>query len=138
MASVPRLGLIKRMSLEGVADGWGADCFMLYRPASIAKLKEFKTLKDNLSDEEGLDYMTQFVKDHLVRGRVMVLDDNGDLVEGDLSAAHVDECDADTLSFMFSEMLGVTLDPKDLEKARSRAIEPSSGTASTGTPSSTT
>lgn len=107
-----RLAITKRVSLEGIADGWGSDCYALVTPASYAEYIDFASLSEaGKSNAELLQFQLDFVKKHLVSGKVNVVDDNGDTVLDDLLPEDVD-ASKELADKLFTEIVGVNLDPK--------------------------
>ncbi|WP_148667406.1 hypothetical protein [Arthrobacter sp. Hiyo1] len=72
-------------------------------------------MKDK-TELEAVSYLIDFVKKHLVSGKVNLLDDDGKTVLGELLPEDVD-ASKDLVDKLFSEIVGVSLDPKALSTA---------------------
>ncbi|MEB0287232.1 hypothetical protein QN355_11770 [Cryobacterium sp. 10S3] len=125
---MPRqLAITKRISLEGLSEGWTSDCYALVTPASYAEYIDFADLTDaGKSNTDLLKFQLSFVKKHLVSGKVNILDDKGQLELDDLQPEDVD-ASKDLADKLFTEIVGVNLDPK----ASSTATETSPISAAT-------
>lgn len=108
-----RLAITKRISLEGIADGWTAECFALVMPATYPEYIAISDAEETMKKTEVAAKNIEFVKAHIVSGRVMVLDDDGSLVLGDLLLDDVDSF-TELANKLYLELMGVTADPKDL------------------------
>ncbi len=107
-----RLAITKRLSLEGIADGWGSECYALVSPASYAEYIEFAGLSDEgKSNTELLQFQLDFVKKHLVSGKVNVINDANETVLDDLLPEDID-ASKELADKLFAEIVGVSLDPK--------------------------
>lgn len=107
-----RLAITKRISLEGIAEGWGSECYALVTPATYAEYIEFAGLNDQgKTNAELLQFQLDFVKKHLVSGKVNVLNDADESVLDDIQPEDID-ASKDLADKLFTEIVGVNLDPK--------------------------
>jgi hypothetical protein len=107
-----RLAITKRVSLEGIAEGWGSECYALVTPASYAEYIEFAGLSDaGKTNAELLQFQLDFVKKHLAGGKVNVLNDKGETVLDNIESEDID-ASKDLADKLFTEIVGVNLDPK--------------------------
>lgn len=107
-----RLANTKRVNLEDVVAGWGDDCYALVVPASYPdtiELNDMASKKDNVAL---ILWQIDFVKKHLVSGKVMVMNDDETVELGDLVPEYVD-IDRNLGDVLFNEIMGVAADPKD-------------------------
>jgi hypothetical protein len=127
-----RLGIVSRISLTGQAEGWD-DCFVLSSPVTYSELKMFKAMKtQNLTDEQGVDLMLDFIRKHIIGGTVKLLE-GSKLINGDLLPDDVDAMSSTMINHIFKEMTGVGaqyLDPK----VSTSVTPPTSGTSSESAP----
>lgn len=107
-----RLAITKRISLEGIAEGWGSECYALVSPASYGEYIEFAGLSDEgKTNAELLQFQLDFVKKHLVSGKVNILNDDDVPVLDKLLPEDID-ASKDLADKLFTEIVGVNLDPK--------------------------
>lgn len=107
-----RLAITKRVSLDGIADGWESDCYALVTPASYAEYLEFVKLStEGKSNAELLQYELDFVNKHFVSGQGKFLEDDGSTTLGNLTTEDVAES-KELADKLFAEIVGVNLDPK--------------------------
>lgn len=133
-----RAAIFKRVSLEGLAEGWGSDCFALVAPANFQEYQEFLSLdRDSMTNTEAVAYQYKFVKDRLASGKIMVFDtETGETKLDDLQKDDIDTSQ-DLCDKLFMEICGIKFDPKDLEAAAEPESKPTPSENSTGTTSST-
>lgn len=132
-----RVGIVKRVSLEGMSDGWGADCFVLVQGVGYDEFKRFKNLDTSKIDEEaGLDLMVDFIKQHFVNGFIMYIGEDGELFRDRVEAADVNALDMSMIHKIFMEMTGQQYDPLDMRKVLAEASKQSTGTEPSTTSSS--
>lgn len=107
------LAISKRVSLADISDGWD-ECYAIVRAATRA---EFKQMTDEsifqMTNNEQADWQCQFVKDHLVSGKVLVADEEGNQVLDDLTPEDIDAVMA-LANRLYFEIMGLKYDPKDL------------------------
>lgn len=128
------LGIVRRKDLSSVAEGWEGT-YVIYRPASLGELADSQKLNpEQMNEQEGVAFLVDFVKQHVVSGKVMVVGDDGQLQLVDLEPADVDYFPADLLNSLFADMAGGKLDPKDTQPAALTAAQPSNDAAPTVTP----
>jgi hypothetical protein len=110
---MPRqLAITKRVSLEGLADGWTTDCYANVSPATYAEYIDFANLStEGKTNAELLAYQLDFVKKHLVSGKVNILGTDGKLELADILPEDLD-ASKDLADKLFIEIVGVNIDPK--------------------------
>lgn len=125
-----RLAITKKVSLEGIAEGWGSECYALVTPASYAEYIEFAGLSDEgKTGAELLQFQLDFTKKHLVSGKVNIVDDKGATILDDLLPEDID-ASKDLADKLFTEIVGVNLDPKASSTAlETSATEPATNAA---------
>jgi len=110
-----RLAITRRVSLDGISDGWDAACYAVITPASNDEYLEFMDLQDStMTPQEKFKYQINFVKKHLVSGKVKILNDANELVLDDLLEEDIDSSKelSDRLAI---EVMGLNVDPKGLK-----------------------
>lgn len=111
-----RLGNIKRISLAGLAEGWD-ECYVLSTPVTYGQLLVIKEINTgSITEDEAVQVTVDFVKEHISGGKVLVLDDNNDLVSSDLIKEDVDEMSVEMVGHIFGQMTTTGaqyVDPKD-------------------------
>ena len=127
---MPRqLAIGKKVSLAGVAEGWGEECYAVMRPADYDDMLAVDNV-DNSDKAAAAEFQKQFVQDHFIRGMVRI---DGDDQPVDMEAADthatVALCDR-----LFLACLGDDLDPKEVRAAAAHSGEPSNDEQPTGTP----
>lgn len=127
---MPRqLAIAKRVSLDGIAEGWTTDCYALVSPATYAEYITFSDLQsEGKTNSELLQFQMDFVKKHLISGKVNVLTDAGKTELDDIQPEDID-ASKDLCDKLFAEIVGVSPDPKD--------ISMSTGSSSTSEPTTT-
>jgi hypothetical protein len=111
---MPRtLAIGKRVSLEGLYEGWTSDAYAIVQPASYEdKITLASYVTDNISNADGLKYELEAVKKHLVSGKIFIQGEAGDLKLDDLQPTDLDDMVAVTQR-LFIAMSGLDADPKD-------------------------
>lgn len=109
-----RLAITKRVSLEGLAEGWDDTCYALVTLATYAEFIGFTKLTvDNTAEGNVklLEFQIDFVKKHLVTGTVKVVDDAGNF---SLDAIKPEDIDAskELCDILFNAVTGVIEHPK--------------------------
>lgn len=119
-----RIGIQKRVSLAGYASGWDEQCYALIKPVSYPELRAIRNRDESLVTQEQIEERDiNFVKEHLAGGRVMVYDDDGKLVLGDLNPDMITD-DIRLVEFLSQALLsGATRysDPKDSSEDQNSA-----------------
>lgn len=137
--------IVKRVSLEGIFDGWDSECFALVRPASVQDKSDFRkaarAVADSIANGKAgdgdieSDMQQKMVDDHFVSGKVKGLNDSGeyelvDLAIDDLQLAEVSD-------HLYMKLLGIDLDPKDIAAVAAENLKLSGDEKPSETPSST-
>lgn len=108
-----RLGILKRVSLADLAEGWG-ECYINVTPATLAEMRMLKDSDpENMTDDQGLDMMLSLIKEHFVGGKLMVVGDDNETLT--MTAAEVDDIDSFSVEMnntLFEAILGKKFDPK--------------------------
>lgn len=121
-----RVAILKKISLEGLADGWGADCFVMVQPASYKQFKEYTaTDVEKLDEAQGIDLITKMIKAQYVSGQIMIIGDNGKPVNAPAEVGDIDSLGVEMLNTIFTGIMGVNYDPKAMPTA-ANASSPSS------------
>ena len=129
--------IVKRVSLDGLLEGFDADCYAYVKPATVADKREFReAIQAQKSDDLGDEWQQKFVTDHFVRGTIKLLDDSGEFKPADMTTDHLDI--AAISDRLLLDIMGIDLDPKGLSAAAAQNSEPQPNEASTATPSSET
>jgi hypothetical protein len=125
-----QLALAKKVSLAGIAEGWGEECFAMMMPADYPDILAADELNGK-PKKEYVEWQFSLLKKKFVSGKVKLL--NGELVdmEADDITASITITDR-----LFSSFLGEDADPKADAPAPSPADKPQSVDEPTETPSS--
>lgn len=126
MSDSPRITITKRVSLSGMSDGWGDDCYAIVTPASYQDYDELGNLDTSkLTRAEDIKLQMNIVKKHFVEGKLRPWGSD------ELVAMQADDVYAsvEIANRLYSEIMGLKLDPKD-----STAASPDVGTPSATTP----
>jgi hypothetical protein len=126
-----RLSLGKKVSLEGLAEGWGEDCFVIVRPANYDDMLAVDEIDPSSSKSEQVRFQIDFVKDHFVSGKVLVDGQLEDMEPDDISESIA------LADRLFLAIIGSDLDPKDARAVAAAAAEQHSEGKPTETPSFT-
>lgn len=126
--------IVKRSSLEGLAEGWDESCYAYVKPATYEDRKKFLALLDD-PDADSMGYQRDLVKRSFVSGKVKQLNtETGEFELVDLTAEDLEiNLVNDRLAL---DIMGFDLDPKELAAQLSENVPPSA-TSNTETPSST-
>lgn len=112
-----RLVGVKRVSLEGLAEGWGSECYALYMPATYQDNLALQDLDPTtMSQKQQVEYQLELVRRKFVSGKIQAYNlDTGELELADMTAddavATVGIADA-----IYGAIIGFELDPKDIRK----------------------
>jgi hypothetical protein len=109
-----RVAAIKRVSLEGLYDGWGPDCYALVKQANYEDMIELESQKG--SKAEVSRWQEKFVAERFVSGKLLIVTDSGDLELADMTAEDVTGGIGLT-DKLFAEIIGIDMDPKDFRQA---------------------
>ena len=110
------VALTKKISLAEFSEDW-EDCYVIVRPATKAEALEFsKTDVKNMTPEQQLAKQMKIIDDHFVSGKLKILGGSGTPELVDMEASDV-EASMPMANKIFFDILGVTLDPKDLTNA---------------------
>lgn len=108
------LALLHTFSLEGIAEGWTADCKLVYNAVKYAELKELQSVdQTGLTDEVAADNIYKFVSDHFVSGRGITDADPSAI--SDLVVDDVLDLPISVITQIFTQMNGGKLDPKVIQ-----------------------
>lgn len=136
--SARRITATKRSSLEGLAEGWGPECFALVAPATYADQLAIDDLNlTTKTPKEQIDAQNDVVRAHFIGGKVNLFDPATG--EYTLVSMEVEDCFASVAitDRIYADIMGFELDPKDIRRAvAENALLPTSS-ESTETPSST-
>lgn len=121
-----RVAILKKISLEGLADGWGADCFIMVQPASYKQFKEYtQTDVEKLDEAAGIDLITKMIKEQYVSGQIMIMGEDNKPVNAEAEVDDIDSLGVEMLNTIFTGIMGVNYDPKAIQTAAD-ASKPSS------------
>lgn len=124
---------IKKVSLNGIYDGWDESCFAIVRPCNF-KVRIEATEVEGKTETEQMEFQNKLVKEHFVSGKVMAYQEEK-FAAVDLSADQaVDLPEVSNKLALF--ILGYDVDPKDLDEAVAQSVVPQSEPTDTETSSS--
>lgn len=125
--------VVKRSSLEGLAEGWDDTCYALVKPATYEDRQKFRELLDK--DGDSIDYQRQLVEAGFVSGKLKKYNtDTGELELVDMTKEDLDiNLVNDRLAL---DIMGFDLDPKEWAAQVASTVPPSTD-SSTEMPSST-
>lgn len=107
-----RLAISKRVSLANIAEGWD-DCYALVAPCSYQEYAEIVALiEEGKTKAEIMAFQLQFVKSHLISGKVRVFDESNQPVLVDITPEDI-ELSQDISDTLCVGITGVAPDPKD-------------------------
>ncbi len=123
----------RKVSLADFADGWD-ECYAIVRLASFAEYTEIAA-----KDFKGMEQLAilafegDTVRSHFVTGKIMVLNDAG--TDQTLAEMTADDIDAvpGMADYLYTVIMGMTLDPKALRKAAQDSSAPSNSESTTKT-----
>lgn len=126
-----KIGNIRKFPLAGLYDGWGAECYINYRPASYRDFKQFKAMQLDEQDEDAaLELMINLVKEHSANGNIKVINEDGNLIDSAFQTEDIEDLGPEVIKDLFSAIMGNT-DPKVSPEAAAPApAQPSSDQAS--------
>lgn len=108
-----RVAILKKVSLSGLADGWGDDTYVTVRPASYKQFKEYTQTKvENMTEAEGIELITSMVSEQFINGKIMVLNDKNEPELADATKEDVENLSIEMLNAIFTGIMGVSYDPK--------------------------
>lgn len=132
-----RLAITKKVSLAGIGEGWGDECYAVIALASNREQFEIAdTDTATLTNRQSIDIQATFVKDHFIRGEVKVFGSDGSLKVVGMTSDDVED-NTEIASRLFLACVGSDIDPKDIPEGPSLENEQPSATATTETSSST-
>lgn len=113
-----RLVGVKRLSLEGLADEWGSECYALYMPATYEDHLALQGLEvAKLSQREQVEIQCDLIRKKFVGGKVKALNpDSGEYELVDMTAEDATEV-VGIADAVYSAIMGFDLDPKAIRKA---------------------
>lgn len=107
--------VVKKVSLEGLSEGWDESCYAYVVPSSYLDQKELAEAKlETLSPTEQVEYQLKYVHDRFVSGKIRAFDGK-DFVDIDMTAAHT-AVSVEVTDRLYAEIMGLGLDPKDIRK----------------------
>ena len=128
--------IVKRVSLEGIYEGWDDSCYALVRPCNFeTRIAAADLEKENVPEADQVTFQTKLVVDHFVRA-TGVSYENGDFAKVELTAEKAAEL-PDVSNKLALYILGYDLDPKDLREAVANADVQNVDSTATKTSSST-
>ena len=129
--------IVKRVSLDGLLEGFDADCYAYVKPATVLDKQQFRqAIQSQKNDELADDWQQTFVTDHFISGKIKVLAASGEFELADMTDEHLNV--AEVSDRLLLDIMGINLDPKGLSAAAAQHSEPQPNEASTATPSSET
>lgn len=114
-----RLAITKRYSLANVGEGW-QDCYLIYRPASFADMQELWNIDPNISDDEAFTFQCDFVSKHIVSGKVLVVDEDGNTSEDSIKPGETQDFPKRVFNDIFRTITGAIDDPKESEPTKAQ------------------
>ena len=129
--------VVKKVSLEGLSEGWDGSCFAYIIPATYQDQKDLSAADlTNKTKAEQVDYQLNFVRDHFVKGQIRVF--NGeDFETADMTKEHT-SASVEVTDHLYSAIMGFELDPKDIRKAAAQSALQANDETATATTSSET
>jgi hypothetical protein len=113
-----QLAITRKFSLSGVADGWTDESFVIYSPVAYGDLKTLRdAAPEGMQETDAIDFTLNFIKSHVISGKIQILDETGNPVVADFEKDDLDQLPPDTINAMFSALTGVKLDPKGTSTA---------------------
>ena len=134
-----RLAVTKKVSLSDIAEGWD-DCYAIVTKADYATFQLMRNTEvETMSQSEQMKLELQVITDHFVAGKVRILGQSGESVLADMELSDV-EGSIELINKLYLEIMGVTLDPKDLSTlmTTSPTNDPSTPPSSDTKPTTTT
>lgn len=122
-----QLAITKRTTLEEF-EGWGDDCYLIWRPFNYQDSKELSKREgvEKLNDDEGFEMILADVSKHIISGKIKILDEETNepkLV--DYEADDLRSMPVDFIMNLYGEMTGARFDdPKALETTPTINSEP--------------
>lgn len=136
MSEKKRYAAVKKVNLEGFSEEWDASCYAYVAPATY---DDNQALADKAfaakSDADKLQHQKDFVKSHFISGRIKIFD--GDSFVDDAMTVDDVFASVEITDYLYSEMMGLGIDPKDIRKVAMPDTLPTNATASTETTSQT-
>lgn len=130
------LGLTKKVSMADIGEGWD-ECYAIVRLAEFEEQVEFSELGiDKLTKAEANRAEMDFVRDHFIRGEIMILDEDNEPCAAPMVPDDVSR-NLEIADKLFFAILGIKLDPKDLGTEAPSKTEPTESSSTTKTTSST-
>lgn len=130
-----RITAVKKSSLDGLAEGWGAECFAIVRQASYDDMRAIDEIDPLKEQGKAVELQEKIVTEHFISGKIKVWNTNGEqeLVEmtREDATASIAVCDK-----LYADIIGLDLDPKDIKAAALAAEKQSEDVVSTETSSS--
>ncbi len=132
-----RLIGVRRVSLEGLGEEWGPECYALYLPATFTDKIEVMAIDvEKMTSEQQVESQEKMVRDHFIKavGKEYV---GGEFVECELT---VDEAvvTPEVSNRLYIAIMGVDIDPKATRPIATTPEMPIEGEVSTETTSSET
>jgi hypothetical protein len=125
-----QLALAKRVSLDGIARGWGDECYAMMLPASYTDMLQADQL-DEKTKEQQVQFQISFLKDHFVSGKIRLIGEDQPVdMEADDVGASIALTDR-----LFLGCLGDDVDPKGPGPVAGATVEPQPDEKPTETPS---
>ncbi|MFB6518576.1 hypothetical protein [Streptomyces sp. NPDC056401] len=105
-------GIVKKISLAKLAEGWGDECYILTTPLNYPQMVEVRKMKSDQSEEEMVNFMLKLIHDNLLGGKIKVYEDN-DLKLVDVTVEDIANLSVEMVDAIFAGMTGVKYaDPK--------------------------
>lgn len=107
------LGILKKTSLAGLAEGWDEECYVLTTPVTYHQMLKLQKMDvDENNPEPAVMETISLIKQHIAGGKVKILED------GELKLVDIDKEDVDTMSVEMTDHIfanitgGAHRDPK--------------------------
>lgn len=125
--------IVKRVSLDGLLEGFDAECYAYVKPATVLDKREFRqAIKQIKADELADDWQQNFVSNHFISGKIKVLGESGQFELVDMTAEDLDI--AEVSDRLLLDIMGLDLDPKGLSAAAAQNETPQPNKDTTETP----
>lgn len=116
---------VKRVSLEGVMEGYDSSCFALVKPANFSvRLEEESLQSPDSTTAARVAFQEKLIKDHFISGSIKCYDGTNYADIELTSDIAIEIPDVSNKLAMF--VLGYDVDPKDIERALMKPKEPMS------------
>lgn len=127
-----RVAITKKVSLAEVADGW-EECYAVVSLANFNDLTELDaTDLDKMKTLDIVKFEIGVVEKHFVSGKILLTQPDGTVALADMLIDDI-KSSPRLIDLLYSEIMGLTLDPKDTSKVATNNSAPTSDSNTTKT-----